>query len=821
MDIALQDAAVVGAELEQELEEEEDDAPSLVDLLKDQARRRKLIDPEGLFTSVSLVEMHTTSRPYLKLTILVFPLQKTSKDYLERVSKYVDEKGSSSSHPLLPFPSFFKLTSLPSPSSSTTTTPIFSLSLEALEQEPKIIHEEASFVSGELTSLCFREYRTFITVHQCSSQVHTAFTSFTESLDSLLDAVPSLEAECHAFAASTKQTQSDRRKASLLLEHHDKLLDLLEVPQLLETCVRNGYYHEAMELGQHAREMSARYGEVAIVRDVEKEVEKGLMGMLVKLLGVLREQVKLPALVKAVGFLRRMDVLNEDELQVAFLASREHNFRALLVGIERERGEPVRYVRRYVDLFRENVYDVISQFTTIFLDYQKQQLSIPPPPPLPNSNSKPNVQPPPPSSSSSSSSPPPPTLLITFAHQSLSALLTLLETHIPLIEDPSALSSLLTQLNYCATSFARVGLDFRSLVTEPFERAVVNSVTNSLKEAEAGLEVTLRGALRNGKMPSSWMMPPESISFVLDLDISTSTPFHPPTTSTSTSASSIHSPPLYLTHFPDLALLCNAHINTLNSLRLLSPLSLFPTLLTIQLQSLARSASFILSYSQSSTSEFASLSLASSSSSSSSSSTTPGVGGRPGHRRNASVSAGPSDKDKRETKLVLRAFGRAFADGLVPFVRKGLVEGVFGGELGKLEEVDERVGKATMAVGGGGGKKKEGGIEKLREWVEGVEEELRPPKEEEKEVVESVEMVKEKSSTREPSSTAVAVPDAVMEEPEEMEVEEEEEDEEGGKGGDQDLKEVDEEIRELEETKEKEVELETGKTEEEKETTSS
>jgi hypothetical protein len=33
--------------------EEAEEAPSLVDLLKDQARLRKLIDPDGLFTSVS------------------------------------------------------------------------------------------------------------------------------------------------------------------------------------------------------------------------------------------------------------------------------------------------------------------------------------------------------------------------------------------------------------------------------------------------------------------------------------------------------------------------------------------------------------------------------------------------------------------------------------------------------------------------------------------------------------------------------------------------------------------------------------------------
>lgn len=601
--------------------------------------------------------------------------------------------------------------------------------------------------------------------------------------------MPSLEAECHAFAKSTKETQADRRKAALVLEHHDKLQDLLEVPQLLDTCVRNGYYHEALELGNHAREMAAQYGEVPIVRDVEREVEKGLLGMLVQLLSLLREPIKLPALVKTVGFLRRMDALSEEELQVAFLASREHNFRSQLVGIERERGEPVRYVRRYVDLFRENVYDVISQFTTIFLDHAATLSTS-----SSSSSSLSDFSASALSPSSSLTSPAyrsAPNLLLSFADQSLHSLITTLDTYVPLIEDPSALSSLLTQLNYCATSFARVGLDFRSLVVEPFSLAVLLSTEKAFKEAEAGLEASLRSALRNGKPPSAWLVPQESLGFVLDLDLSA--PFFP--SSLFTSSSSTYGPPRQLSHFPDLSLLCNAHTNTLNSLRLLAPIALFPQLVQLQRDSLARSASTITSYFRSASSEFGTALGATHGGAGAGT----GVGGRPGHRRNPSISAQPSERERKETSLILRAFGRAFESVLVPFLRKGLVEGVYGSELGSLEVVDKRssVSMSTAAAVGAalsGQEKEVEGLSKLRDWLEGIESELRPS---------PPPTVEVKTAPPLSRSSSALVPAAVSEEPEEMDADTvpppkaatEKEGATNGSGGEKD---IDAEIKALE-----------------------
>lgn len=422
-----------------------------------------------------------------------------------------------------------------------------SLPLPELLRQPSFISVETSTVESDLTNLCFREYPTFISVHRCSSAVKSAFDDFSDSLEKLIGSMPALEDECQTFSSSTSKIQRIRSKASLVQEHQDKLLDLLEIPQLMETCVRNGYYQEAMELLDHSRTISQRYKDVVLVQDVVREVEGVLQLMLTQLLSLLREPIKLPALIKTVTFLRRLHALDENELALIFISSRYRNFKAQLAYIERDKADPVRYLRRYIDLFREHVYDLIAQFTTIFLDSPNTAIHI-----------------------------------ASFASQAVSELVNLVRTCVPqLSADAASMSSILIQLGYCAMSFTRVGLDFAPLIAEPFAATSFSTFSHEISNASRELRELLEESSKLLRPPSQILITADHLSRVLAAETS------PPNLPDSIDA---------VRSFPPLAALVNAHLNALNSLRLLAPLNLRSQISTFHSTSLASDSVTLLQY---------------------------------------------------------------------------------------------------------------------------------------------------------------------------------------------------------------------------------
>lgn len=59
---------------------------------------------------------------------------------------------------------------------------------------------------------------------------------------------------------------SRQKLNSLALSKHTQLLEILEIPQLMETCVRNGYYEEALELYAHVHKVGKKYGDIHILK---------------------------------------------------------------------------------------------------------------------------------------------------------------------------------------------------------------------------------------------------------------------------------------------------------------------------------------------------------------------------------------------------------------------------------------------------------------------------------------------------------------------------------------------------------------------------
>ncbi|KAH9885377.1 Dor1-like family-domain-containing protein, partial [Cubamyces lactineus] len=525
---------------------------------------------------------------------------------------------------------------LTSPEASAYLSRLTSLSLQELEEEPTELSSSSAQLTNALTTLCYTSYPTFLSLHATTSTLSSSLDSLSSSLSSLLSALPNLESSARTFAQDSRALLASRRKAALVLEHHDKLHDVLSLPLLLETSVRNHNYSDALLLAQHASTLASRFPSNPLVQSVKADCDARVHSMLAQLLRVLHEQAKLPALFRAVGFLRKMNVLSAQELALAFLSGRnaylDGTLRTMDVekkgldsegSIEREREIYARYLKRYVDAWREGVHDVVTQYTTIFLD--RPHGTEPAPPELR-------------------------VLLTTFTTLRVRQLLDLLREMLPLVADPSLLSSLLTQLTYCATSFARVGLDFRAALGPLFVSAVRKGVTREFEDATNAWAKTLeaedtsKSRPRSGpsarKKPSQLFLPPGT----------TSSPPIPTAAQLAALASAAPNvPPPILASYPPLAIYTNALLSALNGLRLLAPAALLDDLRVALDSALARGTDSLLAYIRSVPEEWS----------------------------NGPATTASQEEAKREDEVV-RAAGTVYAKVFVPFLRRALVEGVYG-----------------------------------------------------------------------------------------------------------------------------------------------
>ncbi|KAL1713716.1 Dor1-like family-domain-containing protein [Schizophyllum commune] len=539
-------------------------------------------------------------------------------------------------------------------------THLTSLPLDNLLTEPGALQTQAHHLTSSLTSLTHTSYPTFLALHATTKSLSASLDTFAGALDGLLDtSLPALEAAAANWHARTDTVVRERNKARAVLEQHDKLRDLLDIPLLIDTCVRNGFFAEALQLAAHAEAAaSASTSPPPILRSVLAEVHASIAQMLRALLATLHEPArKLPALYKAVVFLRRMpafaaDAADPEELlALAFLSGRHACVRAALEPVardvqrlagapaplgEREREDLTRGVRKYIDVWREGVHDVVSQYTSIF---------------LPTSTT---------TAASSQPSEPAPivhSLLSAYASNALMThLLPVLRValpHVPL----SALPPVLTQLTYCATAFARSGLDFRAAVAGLAADAVRSAVTGDFGRAArtfAGECVKARASLAPAAPTRSSLDGRRSLDARGSLDGRASLDSQryqpstwlapsgaPPPRPTEMLAGPAHVPPSALAAYPPLATFANALLTALNGLRLLAPVEVLPALRSALDAALAEAGGALVGY----------------------------IGAAVGHK---------------ERDAGLRG-GEMFFDVLAPYVRKALVEGVYGG---KVEEGD-------------------------------------------------------------------------------------------------------------------------------------
>jgi len=84
----------------------------------------------------------------------------------------------------------------------------------------------------------------------------------------LLD-LPSLNQSCEQFCKRAGTEIMQRRALNhLVLEHHSELLDLLEIPELMDTYVRGEFYDEALQLESFTQTLKKKHPDITIIQSI-------------------------------------------------------------------------------------------------------------------------------------------------------------------------------------------------------------------------------------------------------------------------------------------------------------------------------------------------------------------------------------------------------------------------------------------------------------------------------------------------------------------------------------------------------------------------
>lgn len=409
-------------------------------------------------------------------------------------------------------------------------TRLTSLSLDDLLREPVDLRAEQEKLQQDAQQLAFEDYPAFIHAQTCRRQVDGTLNELDDHLSDFLASVPGLQAACETFSASAKVLAQERSKVTRVLEHQNVLVELLEIPQLMQTCVRNGYYSEAMDLASHVRLLYIRYP-LPVVQSIKEQVQALSDLMLVQLIDHLRRPIKLAATMNVIGHLRRMDAFeSETELRMVFLRCR-HDFleqrldriKRVETSEEKSSQEAFEYLKRYIDVMREQMFEIATHYMSVFPHQDSSSITI----------------------------------LSNYMIHLIRTMKATLESHLKWIKDASSLASLLTQIQYCGMSLGRIGLDFRQLFVQGFEDTMRPLILKQLDDATSDLVASISAAEKGGSQ-SLWMSASKLGSLQTQSD----------------DVRRQNQPPMLLVDYPPLAVFTNAVLSAFNSLRLLPAVGL-------------------------------------------------------------------------------------------------------------------------------------------------------------------------------------------------------------------------------------------------------
>ena len=340
--------------------------------------------------------------------------------------------------------------------------------------EPQRLAHTSHTLLLSIQALSKRSHKPIVESATKHASLRRSLPALAQHATELSQAVPRLDSQAETFSdtygkAAESKTLARRKQALRLLQNSERLVDVMELPPLLNSAVMTTpvNYTSTLDLYAHVRRLASLYPSSPLVMSIMGEADAAIRQMATDLINTLKTpNLKLAAALRTVGWLKRLvpdlmpGVPAEEALPALFLVCRVATLISLLEALEplRELAEEERaqqgksaqssfggqqterYLKRYIEIFREHSFSIASVFKNVNASFTSASVVSEDP-----------LRPPPPAIS-------------TLPLHLVDMLLETLRLYLPTVKDQSARESILTQVLYCSGSFGRLGADFGMLL---------------------------------------------------------------------------------------------------------------------------------------------------------------------------------------------------------------------------------------------------------------------------------------------------------------------------------------------------------------------
>lgn len=363
--------------------------------------------------------------------------------------------------------------------------------LSSLDQnEPQSLSQSSHSLLISLQGLSKKSYKPIIESASHHASLQSALPALATSTAELRHAIPRLDNEAVKFSstynkASENEVLARRKRAMLLTRNVERLVDVLELPTLLNSAISASppNYSSALDLNGHIRRLHTLYPNSPLIASISAQADEAMRTMAANLILSLKApNLKLAASLRTISWLRRvlpdLDTAGSQQkshgsqdkvLGAMFLVCRLATLMNMLNALdplreladqEKARQKSIgsgnawsggqqteRFLKRYIEIFREQSFAIVSMYRSIFPEETdaptgaSEKKSEDPLEPLPSS-------------------------LSTFPLYLVDVLLETLRMYLPTVKDQASRDSLLTQVLYCAGSLGRLGGDFGLFLAE-------------------------------------------------------------------------------------------------------------------------------------------------------------------------------------------------------------------------------------------------------------------------------------------------------------------------------------------------------------------